>query len=95
MDITVNILGFLPFGFFLSAWLRLVKNLPAPRAYGISILLGFCLSLAIELIQVYLPTRDSSLMDVFSNTMGTAAGVLLFKYVLPVLHKIKGDRVLN
>ena len=90
-DVATNILGFAPFGFFLSAWLRLVKNLPAPRVCGISILLGFCLSLAIELVQVYLPARDSSLMDVFSNILGTALGVFIFKYALPVFHKVKGD----
>jgi hypothetical protein len=90
-DVTINILGFAPFGFFLSAWLRLVKNLPALRVYGISILLGFCLSLAIELVQVYLPARDSSLLDVISNILGTALGVFIFKYGLPVFHKVKGD----
>jgi hypothetical protein len=91
MDITINILGFVPFGFFVTAWLRQVKNLPALRAYKLSILVGSCLSLAIELIQAYLPTRDSSLMDVFSNIMGTATGVLILEYALPIFHKIKGD----
>jgi VanZ family protein len=90
-DVAINILGFAPFGFFLSAWLRRVKNLPAPRVYGITLLIGACLSLAIELIQVYLPARDSSLMDVFSNILGTALGVFIFKYGFPVFHKVKGD----
>lgn len=94
-DITVNILGFVPFGFFLSAWLLKVKHLTAPRVYGLTFLIGSCLSLAIELIQAYLPTRDSSLTDVISNTMGTAAGILLLKYALPILHKIKGNRMFS
>jgi VanZ family protein len=91
MDVTVNILGFVPFGFFLVAWLRLAKNLPAPGVYALSLLIGFCLSLAIELAQTYIPTRDSSFKDVFSNTIGTAAGAFLAQYALPTLHKVKGD----
>ena len=91
MDVTVNILGFVPFGFFLVASLRLAKNFSAPGVYGLSLLIGFCLSLAIELAQTYIPTRDSSFKDVFSNTMGTAVGAFLTKYALPTLHKGKGD----
>jgi hypothetical protein len=86
-DIAVNIVGFIPLGFFLSAWLRSSKNLPATRAYLFAILLGALISLAIELTQAYLPTRDSSLMDVFSNILGTATGVFLLKYALPFLNK--------
>ena len=80
MDIAINILGFAPFGFFLSAWLRQTDRISAPLVFGITILLGFCLSLTVELIQAYLPTRDSSLMDVISNTLGTAIGILLFHF---------------
>lgn len=88
-DIAINMAGFIPFGFFLSAWLRFAKNPTARRVYGISLFLGFCLSLVIELTQGYFPTRDSSLMDVLSNTMGTAAGILLLKYALPILRNAK------
>lgn len=95
MDITINILGFIPFGFFLTAWLWQAKNLSVLRAYGTSILLGVSISIAIELIQAYLPTRDSSFLDVISNTLGTVIGVLLLQYALPILHRIKGDRTLT
>jgi len=77
-DVLVNILGFVPFGFFLIARLRQTDIFSAPLAYGIAILLGFCLSIAIELAQIYIPTRDSSLLDVVSNTLGTMTGVVLF-----------------
>jgi hypothetical protein len=80
-DIAINIAGFVPFGFFLSAWLRIKKNLPFLKVYSITLFIGFCFSLAIELIQVYVPTRDSSLMDVISNTLGTALGYCFFTIV--------------
>jgi glycopeptide antibiotics resistance protein len=79
MDVTINILGFVPFGFFLIAWLVKVRNIPFPRAFGISILLGFSISLMIELTQAYLPMRDSSLLDLINNTLGTVVGALLLK----------------
>jgi VanZ family protein len=86
MDAAVNILGFMPLGFFLAAWMLQVKNLPTPHAYAITLSGGFCLSLAIELMQVHIPGRDSSLLDVISNTLGTAIGVFLLRYAGPVLH---------
>jgi hypothetical protein len=92
MDITVNVFGFVPFGFFLYAWLRQGQNIPAPSGYGLSILLGFCLSLGIELAQAFIPGRDSSLMDVLSNTIGTAAGAYLGNYALPFLRRVRINR---
>jgi VanZ family protein len=77
VDVAINIFGFAPFGFFLSAWLQ-ERNLSAGRSVLFTLLLGISLSLAIELAQSYLPTRDSSLLDLASNTMGAAVGVLLF-----------------
>ncbi len=93
MDISVNILGFIPFGFFLSVWLQQTNKVSSSLVYGITLFLGFCLSLGIELTQAYLPTRDSSRLDVISNAVGTTAGILLFKYALPIRgHKVKANR---
>jgi VanZ family protein len=65
-----------------------VKNLSAPRVYGISLLIGTWRSIAIELIRAYFPTQDSSLVSIFSNTLGTALGEFIFKYALPIFHKV-------
>jgi hypothetical protein len=93
MDVAINALGFAPFGFFLAAWLRFSNNNSAPVAYWIAITLCFCISIAIELTQAYLPMRDSSLLDVISNTLGAVAGILLFTYVLLVLRKTNSGRM--
>jgi VanZ family protein len=76
-DAFVNILGFIPFGFFFYAWLRKSSTGKDITTFLLVALLGAGISLAIELLQVFLPTRDSSLTDVMSNTLGTNFGVLL------------------
>jgi hypothetical protein len=78
IDILTNILGFIPFGFFFAAYFCTKKRTTIYRLLLISTLLGGCISLAIELIQVYLPARSSQLMDVTTNIIGTAIGVALF-----------------
>ena len=76
-DVTINILGFIPFGFYFSAWI--FKNVRRkPAAYVIVALLGMGISLAIELTQAYLPTRDSSLIDLLMNSTGTILGIAMF-----------------
>jgi len=60
----INILGFIPFGFFFSALLLKITGLRRLSAYLLIVALGTGLSFTIELIQPYLPTRGSSLTDV-------------------------------
>ena len=77
-DIAVNVAGFIPFGCFFMAWISRTRPGTKGRAAFYVILLGFSISLAIELAQAYLPARDSSAIDVACNTLGTAAGAALF-----------------
>ncbi len=83
-DITTNILGFIPFGFFFSALLLKTTRLRRLPVYMIIAILGTGLSFAIELIQAYLPTRDSSLTDVLTNSAGTILGIVIFQ----ILYKV-------
>jgi glycopeptide antibiotics resistance protein len=77
MDVLTNLLGFIPFGFFLSAYLWMRKPRSIFQLLLTTTVIAGCISLSIELIQVYLPTRSSQLMDVITNILGTAFGVTL------------------
>jgi hypothetical protein len=76
-DVVVNVAGFIPFGFFFALWFSLAPGVARPRL--MALLLGFTISLAIETLQYFLPTRDSSMTDLLTNTMGTAIGVALYR----------------
>jgi VanZ family protein len=79
VDVAVNILGFIPFGFTLSAWRRKDGGRKRLPVMVLVVLAGAGISLLIELLQVYLPTRDSSLTDFMNNTLGTYIGAWLFR----------------
>ena len=76
-DAMVNILGFIPFGFCLFLYLRTSRDFSVTRALWCAVLIGGLTSLAIEISQVLLPTRDSSALDLINNVIGTLAGSAL------------------
>lgn len=74
VDAVVNIAGFVPFGLGTCLCLRFWTGWSISRCVAMTILAGASVSLVIELLQVLLPTRDSSLADVVTNILGTAIG---------------------
>lgn len=72
-----NVVGFLPVGFVFYAYLAGIRGVR--RSVPLVILLGLLISLTIELLQYFLPNRDSGTSDLITNTFGTWMGVLLYR----------------
>jgi len=78
LDISINIGGFVPFGFFLCAYLTV--NRECSRAAVITVVLGGLISLTIEIVQGFIPSRNSGVTDIITNTLGTSLGVVLWMW---------------
>ncbi len=76
-DIVSNIFLYFPIG-LLTHWSCRRKMRSSVLAFFLAIMAGFTLSLAIEWVQSYSPARVSSLIDLFSNTIGAAIGTVSF-----------------
>ena len=71
-DLVTNFAAYLPLGFFaLLALHPLLRGAPALIAAGLA---GCCLSLALEALQTYLPSRIPSNLDLATNSLGAFAG---------------------
>jgi len=81
-----NIVGFIPFGFCFYAYL--VAILPVKRATLVTIALGTAVSLTIEILQAFLPTRDSGTTDLITNTLGAWVGVASYNLSIPILTRV-------
>jgi len=79
-DALLNIAGFMPVGFLLLAYLSSGRSVrPISQLVLAAVFIGFCLSLSIESLQFLLPTRDSDLTDIITNTTGSYLGALLYR----------------
>jgi VanZ family protein len=75
-DLAINVFGLVPIGCCfatLLAWLNGRK-----RALLYTAMLGFCVSLTIEVLQAFMPTRFSGTTDLITNTAGAALGGWLY-----------------
>lgn len=86
LDVYLNVLLFIPFGFALAAKLRERGN---SRAFTLALALaaGALFSYGIEFLQLFIPPRDSGWEDIFTNTSGSVAGF--------VFYEMLGKRVLD
>ncbi len=80
-DVFINLVGFIPLGLLLIAALGKLEGIEKRSRLFIALLLVFSFSLCIEIVQVWIPSRNSSLLDLILNTLGGGMGVLLFRGV--------------
>ena len=73
-DILLNLVMLSPVGFILGVYWR-ISDLALKTALFAGTAIGFLMSASIELSQILLP-RTSSIIDIFTNTLGCSAGIL-------------------
>ncbi|HVO89634.1 MAG TPA: VanZ family protein, partial [Casimicrobiaceae bacterium] len=70
-DVLLNIVAYVPLGFFLAL---LPQQMTPMRRAGLAFALGAALSFAMETLQMAIPTRDASVLDLFANSAGALFG---------------------
>ncbi len=80
LDIFLNVLLFIPFGFGVGEKLR-ERGRSKAFTFFVVWALGALLSYSVEFLQIYIPSRDSGWGDVITNSSGAAVGALMFDYM--------------
>ncbi len=81
-DIIINFIGFIPLGLVLYA--TFVKAGSVFRHHAVLIAVGLCfaVSLSIEILQAWIPSRSSDFLDLVLNTLGGLSGVMIYYKVI-------------
>ena len=72
---------FIPFGFVLSATLIKLGGTFEKNDVLITVVLCFTLSLFIEIVQAWIPSRSSSMLDLILNTLGALIGAIILSFL--------------
>ena len=93
-DIVVNLLGFMPLGFVLFATLVRFGGTFDRRAILFTVVFCFFVSLFIEILQSWIPSRTSSILDLVLNTLGGWVGAIGCRFFATVQRfRVPGSKV--
>lgn len=73
-DVVINVVGYAPLGFLLA--LGMLRSGQGRAVVALATLAGVLLTLAMEFLQIYLPRRVPSNLDLLLNMAGTLTGAL-------------------
>lgn len=79
LDVFLNVLLFIPYGFGLAENLR-ERGRSRAAVLGIALLAGALFSYTVELLQFFIPVRDSGWGDVITNSTGSVLGSLIYEF---------------
>jgi VanZ family protein len=85
-NVLINVAGFVPLGLLWSAYFSSLWRIR--WAAAATVMLGFAVSLTIEILQASLPTRYSGMTDIITNTFGTCLGVVFYYAVALPLARV-------
>ncbi|OGT24123.1 MAG: teicoplanin resistance protein VanZ, partial [Gallionellales bacterium RIFOXYB12_FULL_54_9] len=74
-DAVINVLAYIPFGFLVGLAVR--ARFGVVVSVSVAAACGMALSVCMEYLQMYLPMRISSNLDILTNSAGTLTGALL------------------
>jgi hypothetical protein len=80
-DLIINLVGFMPLGFILSATFIQFGGIFKKRVILIPVVLCFTISLIIEVAQGWIPSRSSQFLDLMLNTSGALIGAMTYKAI--------------
>jgi VanZ family protein len=83
VDVLINIAGFVPLGLIVFSFLSFSKS--STRAMLLTTIYCAALSCLIEILQYYIPSRDSGITDIITNTLGGGIGSALPRLVSCIL----------
>jgi len=89
-DFVLNLVGFIPFGFILSATLFKFGGTFEKNNVLITVVLCFTLSLIIEILQAWIPSRSSHMLDLILNTLGAFMGTIIYRFFFVRIHRKRG-----
>jgi hypothetical protein len=91
-DTFLNLIGFLPLGFILAITFFKVGSVFKRHNIQLAVILCFTVSLTIEIVQAWIPSRSSDSLDLILNTLGGFLGAVICYQLLGARRKAHGSR---